>query len=105
VGERCPVTVCRVLATKELGLSFFKNFDFHEGGSRSLQFRIEFFNFFNTPHFNNPNSTIGAAGAGTITFRRLSFYFTAALERDSVCAEILLLAPVCIASRKLALRF
>jgi hypothetical protein len=72
--------------TKQLDLSAFKNFAFGEG-SRSLQFRAEFFNFFNTPQFNNPVATIGAPGAGTITsagspytFQRLSREIQLALK-------------------------
>jgi hypothetical protein len=43
--------------TRQLDASLFKN----------LQFRTEVFNVFNTAQFNNPASTIGAAGVGTIT--------------------------------------
>ncbi|MGD0620501.1 MAG: hypothetical protein ABSB67_22935, partial [Bryobacteraceae bacterium] len=64
--------------TKQLDFSTFKNFAFHEG-KQSLQFRAEAFNLLNTPQFNNPIATIGAAGVGTIvsagspfTFQRLS---------------------------------
>lgn len=32
-----------------------------------LQFRAEAFNATNTPHFNNPNATVGSADFGTIT--------------------------------------
>jgi hypothetical protein len=32
----------------------------------SLQFRAEFFNFFNTPQFGNPGSTVGAGGFGVV---------------------------------------
>jgi hypothetical protein len=32
-----------------------------------LQFRVETFNLFNTPQFNNPNVSIGSAIAGTIS--------------------------------------
>jgi hypothetical protein len=66
-------------ATKELDMSLFKNFRFGAESSKSLQFRAEFFNVFNTPQFNNPLATIGAPGAGTVTsagspytFQRLS---------------------------------
>jgi hypothetical protein len=66
-------------ATKQLDLSVFKNFNFGRESGRSLQFRAEFFNFLNTPQFNNPVATIGAPGAGAIvsagspyTFQRLS---------------------------------
>jgi hypothetical protein len=33
----------------------------------NLQFRSEFFNFFNTPAFSNPNATFGTTAFGTIT--------------------------------------
>jgi hypothetical protein len=66
-------------ATKQLDFSAFKNFALGEDTGRSLQFRAEFFNIFNTPQFNNPVATIGAPGAGAIvsagspyTFQRLS---------------------------------
>ena len=45
--------------------SLFKNFRLMERSS--LQFRSEFFNFFNTPAFSNPNATFGASNFGTIT--------------------------------------
>jgi hypothetical protein len=53
--------------TRQLDFSIAKNFPFTEEGSRSLQFRADAFNIFNTPQFNLPNATVGAAGAGTIT--------------------------------------
>jgi outer membrane receptor protein involved in Fe transport len=52
--------------TRQLDASLFKNFKIGEG-SKNLQFRTEVFNVFNTPQFNNPAATIGAAGVGTIT--------------------------------------
>jgi hypothetical protein len=65
-------------ATRQLDMSLFKNFPFNEG-KRNVQLRAEAFNVANTPQFNNPNSTIGAPGVGTITsagspytFQRLS---------------------------------
>ncbi|MBI1354073.1 MAG: hypothetical protein GC160_06985 [Acidobacteria bacterium] len=51
--------------TNQWDFSVFKNFQVRE--SVRLQFRSEFFNFFNTPQFNNPNSTIGTANTGRIT--------------------------------------
>lgn len=43
-----------------------KTFQIRE--SQTLQFRTEFFNTFNTPQFNNPNTNAGAAtGFGQIT--------------------------------------
>ncbi|WP_176441748.1 TonB-dependent receptor domain-containing protein [Granulicella rosea] len=51
--------------TKNVDFSVFKNIKLTE--SRGvLQLRSEFFNLFNTPQFNNPNSTVGG-GFGTIT--------------------------------------
>jgi Carboxypeptidase regulatory-like domain len=45
--------------------SLFKNFSIRERAQ--VQFRSEFFNFFNTPNFNNPNTTFGTANFGTIS--------------------------------------
>jgi hypothetical protein len=53
--------------TKQVDLSLFKDFAFTESGARRLEFRAEAFNVFNTPQFNNPNTQIGSAAAGTIT--------------------------------------
>jgi hypothetical protein len=46
-------------------LTATKKFPFGEG--RSVVFRAEFFNAFNTPQFTLPASTIGATGVGTIS--------------------------------------
>ncbi len=35
--------------------------------SRYVQFRMEMFNLFNTPQFNNPNISIGSPTVGTIS--------------------------------------
>ncbi|HUS05526.1 MAG TPA: carboxypeptidase regulatory-like domain-containing protein [Bryobacteraceae bacterium] len=51
--------------TKQLDLSLFKSFRFAE--QRRVEFRAEAFNAFNTPQFNNPNSSIGFSGVGRIT--------------------------------------
>jgi len=45
--------------------SLFKNFRLTE--TRTLQFRSEFFNLFNTPQFGLPNATFGTSGFGRIS--------------------------------------
>ena len=50
--------------SKNVDFSLFKNIPLHE--ALNLQLRSEFFNLFNTPQFNNPNSTVGI-GFGTIS--------------------------------------
>jgi hypothetical protein len=65
--------------TKQLDYSMFKSYYFDRDRHRSFQFRAELFNLFNTPQFNNPAASIGAAGVGSIssagskpTFQRTS---------------------------------
>jgi hypothetical protein len=53
--------------TEQFDVSLFKNFRFDEAGARHLQLRVETFNIFNTPQFNNPNAQIGGSTVGTIT--------------------------------------
>jgi hypothetical protein len=53
--------------TRQLDFSVFKNFPLNASESRRVQFRAESFNLFNTPQFNNPATTVGAGGAGTIS--------------------------------------
>jgi hypothetical protein len=48
-----------------LDLSVFRKFPITE--RYTLEFRMESFNFTNTPHFNNPNMTFGNAGFGEVT--------------------------------------
>lgn len=59
--------ILRGPGTKQLDFSLFKDFPFNEDGARRLQFRAEAFNLTNTPQFNNPGATAGAAGAGVIS--------------------------------------
>jgi hypothetical protein len=49
----------------DVDFSLFKSFQLAE--RVSLQFRSEFFNFFNTPALSNPNATFGAGNFGSIT--------------------------------------
>jgi hypothetical protein len=51
--------------TKALDFSLFKNFAIRE--QMRLQFRAEAFNITNTPQFNQPVGSIGAANSGRIT--------------------------------------
>ena len=53
--------------TAQADVSLFKDFFLSGSETRRLQFRAESFNVTNTPQFNNPASSIGNAGAGTIT--------------------------------------
>jgi hypothetical protein len=46
-------------------LSLFKKFAIDE--KRSVEFRAEFFNAFNNPHFSNPNVQVGNASFGRIS--------------------------------------
>ena len=59
--------ILRGPGTHELDFSLFKNFLLRADSAKKLQFRAEVFNITNTPQFNNPANTIGAAGAGSIT--------------------------------------
>ena len=51
--------------TKNIDFSLFKNFKVAE--SKTLQFRAEFFNLFNTPQFNNPSAVAPAPAATSTT--------------------------------------
>jgi hypothetical protein len=59
--------ILRGPGTKQVDLSLFKSFRVGEKGDRRFEFRTEMFNAFNTPQFNNPNSSVGFAGVGRIT--------------------------------------
>ena len=79
--------ILRGPGTKQADLSLFKEFYFSGEQGPRLQFRSEFFNITNTPQFNNPAATIGAAGAGSIrsagsplTFQRTSRQIQFALK-------------------------
>jgi hypothetical protein len=49
--------------------SVFKNFPI--GEKFLVSFRAEFFNVFNIQNYGPPNTTIGVAGAGQVTFNVL----------------------------------
>jgi carboxypeptidase family protein len=51
-------------------LSLFKKFAIDE--KRAIEFRSEFFNAFNNPHFNNPNMSLGNAAFGRISSTALT---------------------------------
>ncbi|PYU88417.1 MAG: hypothetical protein DMG08_25500 [Acidobacteria bacterium] len=57
--------ILRGPGTVNFDFSLFRNVRFSE--KRSLQFRSEFFNFFNTPQFGLPDGTLGATTFGTIS--------------------------------------
>lgn len=59
--------ILRGPGTKQLDFSLFKEFRFSENQARWLEFRAEFFNLTNTPQFNNPNTTFGSPGFGSIS--------------------------------------
>ncbi len=53
--------------TVQFDSSVFKSFNFSESRAWRLEFRAEFFNLTNSPHFNNPGSSIGNPEAGRIS--------------------------------------
>ena len=59
--------ILRGPGTKQLDCSLFKAFPFSPDSVRRVELRAEAFNLTNTPQFDNPNSTFGSAGFGTIT--------------------------------------
>ena len=74
--------------TKQFDFSLFKDVRFDESGVRRLQLRAEAFNAFNTPQFNNPNSTIGNAAAGTITSAGSPLLFQRASREIQIAAKL-----------------
>jgi len=48
-------------------ISVFKNFSPARDGKMTLQFRVEFFNTFNTPEFSAPDGAFGAANFGVVS--------------------------------------
>jgi hypothetical protein len=53
--------------TVQFDASLFKSFYITENRARRVEFRAEFFNIGNSPHFNNPNCSIGSTDAGRIS--------------------------------------
>jgi len=81
------VNILRGPGTRQLNDSMFKSFYLSADRKRSLQFRGEIFNIFNTPEFNNPGTGVGAGGGGVIssagskpTFQRTSRNIQLALK-------------------------
>jgi hypothetical protein len=81
------VDILRGPGTRQLNYSMFKSFYFSSEHKRSLQFRGEVFNIFNTPEFNNPATGVGQGGGGAIssagskpTFQRTSRNIQLALK-------------------------
>lgn len=74
--------------TKQFDFSLFKDVRFDENGARRLQLRAEAFNAFNTPQFNNPNSSIGNAAAGTITSAGSPLLFQRASREIQIAAKL-----------------
>jgi hypothetical protein len=73
------VNILRGPGTKQANCSLFKSFYYSSDHRRSVQFRAEAFNVSNTPQFNNPGTSVGTGGGGTIssagskpTFQRTS---------------------------------
>ncbi len=67
--------ILRGPGTAQADMSLFKDFPFTKNEARRLQVRAEFFNVTNTPQFNNPNTTVGTAPAGTVTSSGSPFLF------------------------------
>jgi hypothetical protein len=59
--------ILRGPGTRQLDFSLFKAFPLGPELGRRVEFRIEAFNIANTPQFNNPASTFGSSGFGTIS--------------------------------------
>lgn len=57
--------ILRADSLRELDFALLKNFKVTE--SKTLQFRAEFFNLFNTPTFSTPSGSVNAASGGVVT--------------------------------------
>jgi len=58
------VGILRGAGTKQLDWALLK--DTHIDEQRYVQFRVELFNVFNTPQFNNPNASLGSPSFGIV---------------------------------------
>ncbi len=74
--------------TKQFDMSLFKEFPLGENQARHLELRAETFNIFNTPQFNNPNSSIGNAADGTITSAGSPLLFQRASREIQLAAKL-----------------
>jgi hypothetical protein len=74
--------------TKQVDLSMFKSFGLGANEARYFQFRVESFNLFNTPQFNNPNAQIGNTAAGTITSAGQPFLFQRTSREIQVAGKL-----------------
>lgn len=74
--------------TKQFDVSLFKEVPLGQDEARHLELRAETFNIFNTPQFNNPNSTIGNPAAGTITSAGEPLLFQRASREIQLAAKL-----------------
>lgn len=74
--------------TKQVDVSMFKTFGLGANEARYFQFRVESFNVFNTPQFNNPNVQIGNPAAGTITSAGQPFLFQRTSREIQVAGKL-----------------
>jgi Carboxypeptidase regulatory-like domain len=74
--------------TRQFDFSLFKNVAFNRDASRYIQFRVEAFNAFNTPQFNNPNASIGSPAAGTITSAGTPILFQRTSRQVQLAAKL-----------------
>jgi hypothetical protein len=74
--------------TEQVDLSIFKDFNFSRDAARRLQMRVETFNLFNTPQFNNPNAQINGATAGQISSAGAPLLFQRTSREIQIAAKI-----------------
>jgi hypothetical protein len=59
--------ILRMQGINNFDVALFKTTNFGPGERMGLQFRAEFFNFFNTPQFGPPGETYGTSGFGIVS--------------------------------------